>query len=160
MYEIKVLCIQWSEYVGAALFFWGGGDTLSLPVLLYTNYMFITIIYRGVWCMGEQWSRSITMCTFRCTEWRLPLNHQWWENSDTWKCIYDDVFVCVDMIKPLLVMQLGLVKWSGVKLGPACRLPLADSEFQDPIQNSRIRFRLSGSDSKNGPIIITTSCGS
>ena len=29
---------------------------------------------------------------------------------------------------------------SGVKLGSGCRLPLADSEFQDPIQNSRIRF--------------------
>ena len=29
---------------------------------------------------------------------------------------------------------------SGVKLGSACRLPLADSEFQDPIQIVRIRF--------------------
>ena len=31
-------------------------------------------------------------------------------------------------------------KVSGVKLGSACRLPLADSEFQDPIQIVRIRF--------------------
>ena len=29
---------------------------------------------------------------------------------------------------------------SGVKLGSGCRLPLADSEFQDPIQIVRIRF--------------------
>ena len=29
---------------------------------------------------------------------------------------------------------------SGVKLGSACRLPLADSEFLDPIQIVRIRF--------------------
>ena len=43
-----------------------------------------------------------------------------------------------------LDMSKNDIYMSGVKLGSGCRLPLAESEFQDPIQIVRIRFEKTG----------------
>ena len=48
------------------------------------------------------------------------------------------MFTCLLYVSPSSLRYAS--DHSGVKLGSGCRLPLADSKFQDPIQIVRIRF--------------------